>query len=65
MVEDAGARVEELRVGGQTKNIAVQPKGTNLPGYEVQSSDGARGRSGSLNGAETNTGPRVWNVFKF
>ena len=64
-VEDAGARVDELRVGGQTQNITVQPKAGNLPGYEVQSPDGARSRAGSNSGAETGTAPRVWNVLKF
>ena len=64
-VEDDGSRVDELRVGGQTQIISVQPKTGNLPGYEVQSPDGARSRAGSRNGAETNTAPRVWNVMKF
>ena len=64
-IEDAGSRVDELRVGGQTQNISVQPKTGNLPAYEVQSPDGARSRSGGNNGAETTTAPRVWNVFKF
>jgi hypothetical protein len=64
-VEDGGSRVDELRVGGQTQTISVQPKAGNMPGYEVQSPDGARSRAGSNNGAETNTGPRVWNVLKF
>ena len=64
-VEDAGSRVDELRVGGQTQSISVQPKAGNMPSYEVQSPDGARGRAGSQSGAETTTAPRVWNVFKF
>ena len=64
-IEDAGSRVDELRVGGQTQTISVQPKAGNMPSYEVQSPDGARSRAGSQNGAETNTGPRVWNVLKF
>jgi len=64
-VEDAGNRVDELRVGGQTQIISVQPKTGNLPGYEVQSPDGARSRAGSNSGAETTTAPRVWNVMKF
>lgn len=43
VVEDAGSRVDELRVGGQTKSITVQPKvGSTLPSYEVRPSDGAR-----------------------
>ncbi|CAN7164839.1 hypothetical protein ASF11_07565 [Acidovorax sp. Leaf76] len=64
-IEDAGSRVDELRVGGQTQTISVQPKAGNLPSYEVQSPDGARSRAGSNSGAETTTGPRVWNVLKF
>jgi hypothetical protein len=64
-VEDEGSRVDELRVGGQTQTISVQPKTGNMPGYEVQSPDGARSRAGSHNGAETTTAPRVWNVLKF
>ena len=64
-VEDAGSRVDELRVGGQTRSISVQPKTGNMPSYEVQSPDGPGNRTGSQNGAETNTAPRVWNVLKF
>ena len=64
-IEDGGSRVDELRVGGQTQSIAVQPKPGNRPGYQVQSPDGARSRAGSNSGAETNTAPRVWNVLKF
>lgn len=62
-VEDGGSRVDELRVGGQTQSITVQPKVGNLPEYEVQPSDGVRNRA--RNGAESTTGARVWNVMKF
>ena len=64
-IEDAGSRVDELRVGGQTRSISVQPKTSGLPSYEVQSPDLARNRTGSQSGAETSTAPRVWNVMKF
>lgn len=36
-IEDAGSRVDELRYGGETQSITVQPK-TNLPEYQVQPS---------------------------
>ncbi|CAM4052860.1 hypothetical protein ACAN107058_22230 [Paracidovorax anthurii] len=53
-------------MGGQTQSITVQPKaGSEMPEYEVQPTDGVRARPGSRNGAETITGPRVWNVMKF
>lgn len=62
-VEDGGSRIDELRVGGQTQNITVQPKVGSVPEYEVQSADGVRNRSRS--GAEATTGARVWNIKKF
>ena len=32
--EDAGSRIDELRVGGETKAITVKPKG-DAPAYDV------------------------------
>lgn len=65
-IEDGGSRVDEVRVGGQTQSITVQPKaGSTMPEYEVQPSDGPRAQPGGRNGSETITGPRVWNVMKF
>ncbi len=40
-VEDAGARIDEVRVGGETKSIDVQPKG-NMPAYQVAPKTGER-----------------------
>ena len=64
-VEDAGSRIDEVRVGGETQSITVQPKtGINLPAYEVKPSDTARGAAPSTSKNDT-TGSRVWNVLKF
>jgi hypothetical protein len=64
-VEDAGSRIDEVRVGGETQSITVQPKtGTNIPAYEVKPSDTARGAAPSTSKSDT-TGSRVWNVLKF
>ena len=38
---DAGSRIEELRVGGQTRSIEVQTN-SRVPGYQVQPIDPAR-----------------------
>ena len=63
--EDAGTRIDEVRVGGETQSITVQPKtGNNTPAYEVRSSDSARGNAPSQSNGDTN-GSRVWNVLKF
>lgn len=55
--EDAGSRVDELRVGGETKNITVQPKVGNLPAYEVQPEN--------IEGADGTNGRRVWRALQF
>ncbi|AVP57203.1 hypothetical protein [Pulveribacter suum] len=66
VVEDAGSRVDELRVGGQTQSITVQPKtGTPLPAYEVRAGDGARSRPGNLGDSDSVNAPRVWNLGRF
>ncbi len=41
LIEDAGTRIDELRVGGETKTITVQPKG-GLPAYDVKPDSGER-----------------------
>ena len=64
-VEDAGSRIEELRVGGQTKRITVQPKTGNAPEYEVKPPDVTRGQAGTGNDSQVNTAPPVWNIKKF
>ncbi len=64
-IEDSGSRIDELRVGGETQSVTVQPK-LDMPAWEVQPSDGARSRPeakdrrGGEGGAQ-----RVWNVLSF
>lgn len=64
VVEDAGSRVDEVRVGGQTQSITVQPK-TNVPAYEVKPSDGVRAPLPVREGASGGGGTRVWSIGKF
>ena len=61
--EDAGTRIDELRVGGETQQITVQPK-TGGAAYEVKPPEGARGTAPAATSNDTN-GSRVWNVLKF
>ena len=63
-VEDAGSRVDEVRIGGQTQSITVQPKAGNMPAYEVTPSDGVRNRAKGFN-EDTNQNPRVWKFGSF
>ena len=37
-LEDSGAKIDEIRYGGQTQSITVQPK-ANVPEYEIQPTD--------------------------
>lgn len=62
-VEDDAAVIDELRVGGQTQSITVQPKGA-APGYEITPDGGPRG-AGKRDERTGETGQRVWNVLKF
>jgi hypothetical protein len=63
-VEDGGAKVDEVRYGGQTQSITVSPK-ANVPPYEVLPNDGGRERQGPQETGSNGNGPRVWNVLKF
>ena len=63
--EDAGARIDEVRYGGQTQSITVQPK-ADVPEYEIQPTDLARSRPADhRDGMSSATGQRVWNILKF
>lgn len=64
VVEDAGSRVDELRVGGETKSITVQPKAA-VPAYEMLPSDLARSRPADRRDGMASGSQRVWNVLAF
>jgi starvation-inducible outer membrane lipoprotein len=64
VVQDDGARIEELRVRGQVLRIVVKPK--NAAEYEVVPPNG--GRDPSQNRANQQAGAggqRVWNLLRF
>jgi hypothetical protein len=63
-IEDAGNRIEELRVGGQTQNITVQPK-ANVPAYQIQPDDLGRSRPSESREGFSGRKQRVWNVLGF
>jgi hypothetical protein len=63
--EDSGSTIDEVRYGGQTQSITVQPK-ANVPEYEIQPTDLARSRPGDhRDGIGAAKGQRVWNLFRF
>jgi hypothetical protein len=64
-IEDAGNRIEEVRVGGQTQSITVQPKTGDVPAYEVPGNDQARNRPVETREGSSGSRQRVWNVLNF
>ena len=62
-VEDAGSRVDELREGGETRKITVQPK-AQVPAYDVRPPDSGAG-SRSRDGGSGNAGERSWKLLNF
>jgi len=61
--EDAGSRIDELRVGGETKSITVKPKG-DMPAYELGNQTG--NRNPAATDAESGKGGSPgWNFLKF
>jgi hypothetical protein len=64
-IEDAGNRIDEVRVGGQTRVVTVQPKTGDMPAYEVPGNDMARNRPADTREGSTGSRQRVWNFLHF
>lgn len=62
--EDKATRIEELREGGQTRRITVQPKGEGMPTYEVEPAQRQYG-SGAGGSQDGTNGRRTWRAFEF
>ncbi len=64
VVEDEGARIEELRVRGQVQRVLVKPKHAHE--YEIVAPAGGRDPSQNrANQPPGAAGQRVWNVLRF
>ena len=59
--EDAGTRVDEVRSGGETKSIKVQPKAA-VPAYEVRPADASGIGANSREAGPGAAGARVWKL---
>lgn len=65
VIEDDGARIDELRVRGHTQRIVVSPKRGGTAPYEIITGDGSRDLGDGANTSRGAAGKRVWNVLKF
>ena len=64
-IEDAGSRIDELRVGGETQSITVSPKG-GMPAYDVLPPNSNRSLANDpRNGSANSGGTRVWKILGF
>ena len=59
-IEDSGSSIDEVRIGGETRSLTVQPK-YDVPAYEIRPSDGTRRVQTSTDAGS----PRVWNLLRF
>ncbi len=65
VIEDGGARIEELRVRGEAQRIVVTPKVGIRKSYEIMTGDASRDAFDGTGGARSSAGKRAWNVLQF
>jgi hypothetical protein len=65
VIEDDGARIDELRVRGVPQRIVVASKGARVPSYEIITGDGSRDLGDGANTSRGAAGKRVWRVLNF
>ena len=64
VIEDDGARIDELKVRGRTQRITVTPK-KGGKAYEIIPSNGGPDQTEGPNGFNGAVGKRVWPVLSF
>ena len=62
-VADEGTSIDEVRYGGQTQSITVQPKGVKE--YDVAPTVGPRRRAAERDGGDASGGARTWKMIGF
>ena len=65
VIEDDGARIDEMRVRGQTTRVSVTPKVGPRKRYEIITGNAGRDTFDGTGGARSAVGKRVWNVLDF
>lgn len=62
-VADEGTSIDEVRYGGQTQSITVQPRGAKE--YDVAPTVGPRRRAAERDGGDASGGARTWKMIGF
>ena len=65
VIEDDGARIDELRVRGQIQQVVVTPKRGGLPRYEILMGQPGGDAADGTGGARSAVGKHVWTVLSF
>ncbi len=61
--EDAGSRIDELRIGGETRQITVKPKG-DAPAYEI-TPEGSNRNPAAADRDRNSSGSGGWKIKSF
>ncbi len=64
-IEDQGARIDELRVRGETQRVVVTPKAPGSKPYEIIMGKAGQTVPDGTGGASSAAGKRVWSVLNF
>lgn len=62
--EDDQTRIDEVRIGGQTRSIKVQPK-TGAPGYEISPTHPGQFGPNDGQNDQGNAGRSRWRILTF
>jgi len=65
VIEDKGAKIDELVVRGQVQRVVVTPKIVTDKSYEIIINRSGRETTEGTGGAENAIGKRVWSVLAF
>ena len=65
VIEDQGARIDELRVRGQLQRIVVTSKVGGRSSYEIITGDCSRDLSAGAQATRGAVGKSAWNVLSF
>ena len=65
VIQDQNARIDELRVRGQTQRVVVTPKAPGSKPYEIIMGNAGQAVPDGTGGANSAAGKRVWSVLSF
>jgi hypothetical protein len=65
VIEDRGARIDELRVRGEVQRITVTTRLGGRSNYQINTGAGSRDFSAGADDSRGSAGKSAWNVLSF